>query len=115
MPARSRLFAVVLAAVLLLAARGSNHPAATSVSRPDTIVIKNFTFSPMSITVAPGATVTVHNEDSTTHTLTATGGAFNTGDIAPGATKTFIAPHRAGTYSYICSIHQYMTGTLEVS
>jgi len=35
----------------------------------------------MSATVAPGATVTVTNKDSVTHTLTATKGQFDTGDI----------------------------------
>lgn len=39
------------------------------------IVIKNFAFKPASATVQPGAMVTVHNVDSTTHTLTATGSA----------------------------------------
>ena len=72
-------------------------------------------FSPMSATVAPGATVTVTNKDSVTHTLTATKGQFDTGDIAGGQSKTFTAPMKPGTYSYICNIHQYMMGTIVVS
>jgi plastocyanin len=72
-------------------------------------------FSPMSATVAPGATVTVTNKDSVTHTLTATNGKFDTGDIAGGQSKTFTAPSKAGTYHYICNIHQYMMGTIVVS
>ena|SRR5665213_1933288 len=80
----------------------------------DTIVIKNFAFMSPTITVKAGTTVSVHNEDSTTHTLTATNGAFTTGGIAPGSTKTFTAP-KAGRYSYDCQIHQYMTGTLIVT
>jgi plastocyanin len=82
----------------------------------DTIVIKNFMFSPDSLTVAPGAEVTVKNEDSVTHTLTdktdQTG--FNTGPVGPNQTKTFKAPDKAGTYAFFCTIHQYMTGTLVV-
>ena len=81
----------------------------------DAIVIKNFAFSPASITVKPGATVTVTNKDSVAHTVTASNGGFNTGDIQPGASATFTAPNSAGSYPYICSIHQYMTGTLIVS
>lgn len=82
-----------------------------------TIVIKNFTFVPMTTTVSPGATVTVKNEDTTTHTLTATGAgkAFDTGDIAGGSSKTFTAPSTAGSYPFICNIHQYMHGMLTVS
>jgi plastocyanin len=71
-------------------------------------------FSPMSASVAPGATVKVTNKDSVTHTLTATNGEFDTGNIGPGQTKTFTAPSKAGTYSYICNIHQYMKGTIVV-
>jgi plastocyanin len=78
------------------------------------ITISNFMFSPMSLSVAPGATVKVTNKDSATHTLTANDNAFNTGDITQNQTKTFKAPMKPGTYSYICNIHQYMMGTIIV-
>ena len=79
-------------------------------------MIKNFMFSPVTLTVAPGATVTVRNEDSVTHTLTdkANSSLFGTGNIAAGQSITFHAPKQAGNYTYICEIHQYMTGTLVV-
>jgi plastocyanin len=67
------------------------------------------------LTVAPGATVTVTNQDQATHTVTATKGVFNTGDVLPGQSKTFTAPNAVGSYAYICSIHQYMSGILVVS
>ena len=54
-------------------------------------------FAPMSASVAPGATVRVTNKDSVDHTLTATGGQFDTGDIGDGQTKTFTAPTKPGT------------------
>ena len=103
------------------AARGGSPKGATSSSgagaviHTDSITISNFMFSPMSITVHPGATVSVTNKDSVTHTLTATGGQFTTGDITQDQTKSFRAPTRAGTYHYICGIHQYMTGSITVS
>jgi plastocyanin len=68
----------------------------------------------MRASVAPGSTVSVTNKDSVTHTLTATNGQFDTGNIGPGQTKTFTAPSKAGSYSYICNIHQYMKGTIVV-
>jgi plastocyanin len=82
-----------------------------------TIVIKNFAFSPVRLVVTPGEQVTVHNEDQVAHTVTSTGNgpSFNTGDVAPGTTTTFSAPSTAGTYPYICNIHQYMAGTLVVT
>ena len=78
------------------------------------ITISNFMFSPMTLTVSPGATISVFNKDSATHTLTATTGQFNTGDVAQNQTKTFKAPMQAGTYNYRCNIHQYMLGSITV-
>jgi len=122
---RSGAVVLVLAAALLLAAcssgggSGSSSAGSSSGSGKATstksITISNFMFSPMHASVAPGSTVSVTNKDSVTHTLSATGGQFNTGDIAAGQTKTFTAPTKAGTYDYICNIHQYMMGTIVVS
>ena len=123
---RSGAVVTVMAAALLLAAcgggsSGSSAPTTSSPSRSaagatttQTVTISNFMFEPMAASVAPGSTVTVANKDSVTHTLTATGGQFDTGDIPGGQTKTFTAPMKAGTYHYICNIHQYMTGTIVV-
>jgi plastocyanin len=102
--------------------RSSNPPSPSSGSAQSgasgvTIVIKNFAFVPGDLTVSPGATITVRNEDPTTHTVTAVSPhdkVFDTGDIAGGATKTFTAPNSAGSYHYICEIHQFMQGTLTV-
>lgn len=98
------------------ATSSSTHPGSASAGGGGpAITIKNFAFSPNNITVAPGASVTVNNEDSVAHTLTSKSGGLDTGDIQAGQSKTFTAPNRAGSYPYICTIHQYMTGTLTVS
>jgi plastocyanin len=81
---------------------------------PDTIVIKNFAYEPATRTVAPGATITVINQDSAPHTVTAGDKSFDSGTIAGGQRGTITAPAKPGSYSYICTIHQYMTGTLIV-
>ncbi|MFD7900775.1 cupredoxin family copper-binding protein [Kitasatospora sp. NPDC059747] len=78
------------------------------------VTIKNFAFAPASLTVKPGQTVTVVNQDSTTHTLTASDKSFDTGNIAPGASATFTAPQQTGDHPYICTIHPFMHGTLTV-
>ena len=118
---------IALFAALILTGCGgssgsSGSPAATSSpagngSSADTIVIKNFMFHPGTLKVAPGATVTIRNEDSVTHTLTekADPHLFSTGGIPAGQAKTIKAPAKAGSYPFICMIHQYMTGTLVVS
>jgi plastocyanin len=94
------------------AAAGSSS---STPAKAGAITNKNFSFSPGSITVSPGATVTVTNNDQVAHTVTSSSAGFDTGDISPGQSKTFTAPMKAGKYPYICSIHQYMTGTLIVS
>jgi plastocyanin len=81
-----------------------------------TITIQDFTFTPSTLTVAPGTKITVRNTDSVTHTVTATDKkkSFDTGDVAGGATATFTAPSTAGSYSYKCSVHPFMKATLTV-
>ena len=72
-------------------------------------------FLPAGQTVRPGQTVTVVNRDQVAHTVSSSSGGFSTGAIQPGTSTTFTAPSRAGTFPFICSIHQYMSGTLTVS
>jgi plastocyanin len=94
----------------------SGSSVSSSSSTGTSISISNFMYSPMTLSVKPGATISVTNKDSATHTLTASGpGGFNTGDISHNQTKTFTAPTKPGTYQYICNIHQYMMGTIKVS
>jgi plastocyanin len=124
---RTAAMAIVAGLALTLSACSSGTSSAPSTSAATsassgapaagrtTIVIKEFAFSPNNLTVTPGATVTVSNHDMVTHTLTATKGGFDTGSVGPGQTKAFTAPMKPGTYPYICSIHQYMTGDLVVS
>ena len=113
---------LILSGALLLAAcgsgtaskSGSSASSSSSSSGGTSITISNFMFQPMSLRVAPGSTIKVTNKDSATHTLTATGGQFNTGDITQNETKTFKAPTKPGRYTYICNIHQYMMGSIIV-
>jgi plastocyanin len=120
--ARRSLTGVVLGAALALtlaACSSGATPTTTGASGTratgDSITIKNFAFSPQTLTVSPGAVVSVTNKDSVTHTLTSETGVFNTGDVAPGSTEHFTAPTTPGTYHYRCNIHQFMTATLRVS
>jgi plastocyanin len=93
----------------------SASSSAAATGGANRIEIKNFAFHPASLTVKPGASVTVTNDDQTAHTVTATGSKdFDTGDIAPGKSTTFTAPKATGSHSYICTIHPFMKGTLTV-
>jgi plastocyanin len=77
------------------------------------VTIEGFAFSPETVTVTVGDTVTWTNGDSTNHTATADGASFDTGTIAGGSSKaaTFAS---AGTFGYHCAIHPAMTGTVVV-
>jgi len=76
--------------------------------------MKNSVFSPASLTVVAGSTVTWMNDDNMKHTVTATDGSFNSGDIAVGSSysKTFST---AGTINYSDSHNSSMTGVLIIS
>lgn len=91
-------------------------PIATSTTAPtsggNNVSIASFAFSPQSLTVTAGTKVTWTNKDSTTHTVTADGGAFNH-MLSPGDTFSFTFT-KAGTYQYHCSIHPTMTATIVV-
>jgi plastocyanin len=70
-------------------------------------------YTPNPITVSVGGTVTWTNNDSTSHTSTANGGAWNSGSMAPGG-KFSITFSSAGSFPYHCSIHPGMVGTVTV-
>ena len=114
---RNRL-AVSLAVLGLAACGSSSGPAAAPQSTgttSDAITIINYAFGPATLTVAPGATVTVRNADQYAHHPASTkSGVFDTGEIAGGSSKTFAAPTAPGTYTYLCTIHSSMHGTLIV-
>lgn len=79
------------------------------------VSIANFAFSPATITVKAGTTVTWTNNDTVTHTVTADSGSGpDSGNLAPGKIYTFTFK-TAGTYKYHCAIHASMTGTVIVT
>jgi len=84
-----------------------------SARAADTMVmIDNFTFEPAQLTVKVGTTVTWKNRDDIPHTVVSAGKfrskAMDTDD---SYSFTFTA---AGDYTYFCSLHPHMTGTIKV-
>jgi len=72
-------------------------------------------FSPKPIQVTVGSTVTWTNATAPVHTATSDTGAWDTGNIAPGATSSAVSFPTAGTFAYHCAIHPSMTGSVVVS
>jgi plastocyanin len=70
-------------------------------------------YAPGTRTIAPGTWVTWSNDGQDAHSVTATDGAFDSGDLAPseGFSWFFDQP---GTFSYVCALHPWMTGKVIV-
>ena len=96
-------------------ANPSNSSSSSAPSGSSTgVTISDFKFTPNPLTVKPGAGVTVTNDDSASHTVTADDGqSFDTGTLGQGSSKT-ISVSKPGTYPYHCSIHAFMHGKLIV-
>ena len=95
-----------------IVALSTRHQIAHAAS-DTTVTIADFSFTPASITIHVGDTVTWTNHGPSAHTATANNGSFNTGVLQKGqsASHTFTT---AGTFAYICSIHPFMHGTVVV-
>jgi plastocyanin len=79
----------------------------------NTITIKNFAFSPSTITIKAGANVTWTNEDTTAHQVKEDNGLFLSSVLANGQSFTYRFT-TAGTYNYTCNIHSSMHGKVIV-
>jgi len=93
----------------------SKSAASGAVSAEPTVDIVNFMFEPKSLTVKAGTTVTWTNEDTAVHSIKDTSALATpvSPDLGKGATFT-ITYGQPGSYSYICGIHQYMAGSVQV-
>ena len=78
-----------------------------------TVSIKEFMFSPVSITVAPGTTVRWKNLDGEPHTIRSVDATFRSDALDQDDSFTFKFD-KPGTYRYVCSIHPQMVGTIVV-
>lgn len=77
------------------------------------IEIKEHKYSPATLTVQVGTTVTWVNHDDDVHTVTSSAQAFTSRGIDTDETFTFKFT-KPGTYAYFCSLHPLMTATIVV-
>lgn len=77
------------------------------------VAIRDFAFSPRTVEIRVGDTVTWTNRDSVAHTATAQNGSFDTGSLGEGESGS-VRFTAAGTYRYVCTPHPEMTGTVVV-
>ena len=121
MTRQTRIFATYAVAVLASVSLGrlaaaadqsmsaSPAPAAT----PTLVTIKDFAFSPLTLSIPVGGSVTFKNLDTTAHTATDSKGAFDSGNLAYGQSYTYTFK-KAGTYKIVCTYHASMVQTIVV-
>lgn len=77
------------------------------------VVMQGFAFRPDTVTIAVGQSVTWTNQDGTQHDAVSDEGVFSSPLLSRGETFSFTFD-TAGTYTYHCDPHPYMTGTIVV-
>ena len=86
---------------------------AVARSQPPAVTIDNDAFSPHTLTVKAGQSVTFTNDDDEAHTVTASDGSFDSKGLdTHGVWRHVFA--RTGTYAYFCELHPFMRGTIVV-
>ena len=118
-------FSAILLAMVCLAGCGSSttspsvtpDPApsgSTTVTMPSGASSQTTgAYTPNPLTVSTGTVVSFLNSDSTAHTSTADAGAWSSPNLAQG--KRFnVTLATAGRFTYHCTIHPNMVGTITV-
>src|SRR5436305_3295512 len=85
---------------------GLSSASAHAASDPSD-TISDFKFTPGSLTIHVGDTVTWTNVGPTAHTATAHDHSFDTGFLTRGQSASHTFTH-AGTFAYICTLHPYL-------
>jgi len=100
-------------ALLALSLFGALALSAPAFADDANVVMKNFDFAPMAITVKAGTTVTWKNLDGEPHTVVSVDGLFRSGALDQNDTYSFKFD-KPGTYKYLCSIHLKMMAVITV-
>jgi LPXTG-motif cell wall-anchored protein len=93
--------------------RDRKHKPNAKAAGSGSVTIADFEFTPSSISVNQGDTVTWTNNGPSAHSATAPDGSFDTGIFPAGQSRSHTF-NDAGTFSYICTPHPNMHGTIVV-
>ena len=108
--AGSHTLAVVDSTLEMDAGRG---PKREGVSNTAAVKIDNFSFTPKSLNVKTGTTITWTNQDDIPHNVVSTEKKFSSQVLDTDQQFSFRF-HEPGTYPYYCKIHPMMTGSVVV-
>ena len=98
----------------VFALAGDMKDAGTTSSKQNTIEIKDFAFNPQTITVKSGEKITWTNRDEEPHTIVSVEKQFKKSSALDTYQTFTITAGAPGTYTYFCSVHPKMTGTIVV-
>ena len=114
---RRVLYVTAIAAMLVAIVAGRQTTQAAVLAAPAAagaqVKIDNFSFTPATITVAVGTQVTWTNQDDIPHTVVTEDKSIKSNALDTGEKFSHVFD-KAGTYSYFCSIHPRMKGTVVV-
>jgi plastocyanin len=103
----------VLLGLLALGWAAAWAPAPSWAEDQAKVLIKDFMYAPMSLTVKSGTTVTWVNMDDEPHTVVSDSGLFRSGGLDTNETFSYRFD-KPGSYHITCSIHPRMVATVVV-
>ena len=83
-------------------------------TKQNKIEIKDFAFDPQTLTVKSGEKITWINRDEEPHTVVSVEKQFKKSTALDTDQEFTITADAPGTYTYFCSVHPKMTGTIVV-
>ncbi|HYC19375.1 MAG TPA: plastocyanin/azurin family copper-binding protein [Candidatus Bathyarchaeia archaeon] len=86
----------------------------TSTTSQNSVAIQNYAFNPSTLTIQKGANVTWTNYDSVQHNVVSDSSAFSSSPLLNKGDTYTHQFNDSGSFSYFCSIHPYMKGTVVV-
>lgn len=110
----SLLCGIAFLNVCCFAIAGEMQAADTSAAKQNKIEIKDFAFNPTTITVKSGEKITWVNHDEEPHTVVSVEKQFKKSSALDTDQEFSIVAGAPGTYTYFCSVHPKMTGTIVV-
>jgi plastocyanin len=108
------LCAVSFLNLSIFAFAGDMKDPGTVSAKENKIEIKDFAFNPQTITVKSGEKITWINRDEEPHTIVSVEKQFKKSSALDTDQEFTITAGAPGTYTYYCSVHPKMTGTILV-
>ena len=111
---RALLCAISFLNLSIFALAGEMKDVDSAAANKNTIEIKDFNFSPKTLTVKSGEKITWINRDEEPHTVVSVEKQFKKSPPLDTDQEFTITVGAPGTYTYFCSVHPKMTGTIVV-